>query len=133
MSRSDSSELEYELASSLVSVSLGSEGGDLVRDVADGRDFAADVVLLVTVPGDGDDASPSAAYLWPRWAATCAVADIARGVTAGPLPWSTSACATLAVDGDPQDLRPGGFSLRCNCTVPGTIAVLLTSNTSEVR
>lgn len=47
----DNSELEYELASSLVSVSLGSEAGDLVRDVSeDGVDFGADVVLLVRVP-----------------------------------------------------------------------------------
>ncbi|XP_034242137.1 uncharacterized protein LOC117645805 [Thrips palmi] len=130
----DNSELEYELASSLVSVSLGSEAGDLVKDVAeDGVDFGADVVLLVTVP-----AGP--AYSWPRWGVSCGVADIARGMptTRGPLPWNTTACATLPVDwdplgslGSPHDLRSGTFSLRCNCTAPGTIAVLLTSNTSE--
>ncbi|KAJ1521894.1 hypothetical protein ONE63_002231 [Megalurothrips usitatus] len=127
----DSSELEYELASSLVSVSLGSEAGELIKDVSGGKDFAADVVLLVTVPGDPEE-SAFPGYLWPRWGVACAVTDIARGVTTpGPLPWNTSACATLPVDWDPHDLRPGSFNLRCNCTLPGTIAVLLTSNTSE--
>lgn len=78
------------------------------------------------------------AYAWPRWGVSCGVADIARGITTsrGPLPWNTSACATLPVDwdplGSPHDLRAGSFSLRCNCSSPGTIAVLLTSNTSEV-
>ncbi|XP_052128933.1 uncharacterized protein LOC113214799 isoform X2 [Frankliniella occidentalis] len=127
---SDSTELEYELASSLVSVSLGSEAGDIINDVGDAKDFSADVVFLVTVPGDPDDSS--SAYLWPRWAVNCAVADIARGVTTpGKLPWNTSACSTLGEDWDPHDLRPGSFNLRCNCTLPGTMAVLLSSNTSE--
>lgn len=85
----------------------------------------------MTVPGDPADDSPG--YLWPRWGVSCAVTDIARGTTTpGPLPWNTSACSTLPLDWDPQDLRPGSFNLRCTCFAPGTIAVLLTSNTSEV-
>ncbi|KAK3917194.1 Hemicentin-1, partial [Frankliniella fusca] len=127
---SDSTELEYELASSLVSVSLGSEAGDIITDVADVKDFSADAVFLVTVPGDPDDLG--SAYMWPRWAVNCAVTDIARGVTTpGGLPWNTSACSTLGENWDPHELRPGSFSLRCNCSLPGTMAVLLSSNTSE--